>query len=125
MRAKIRLVKTKDFLRTNAEGVLNLEESRQVLSQLSVLNTPDNLHDLLIDIRNAVSSLSLSDIYEIVHELSVKRESFRRQIAVLLGPKNDIDKARFMEMCANNRGFNVSIFDSFEDAIMWLMEDED
>jgi hypothetical protein len=57
MKAKIRLVKTNDFIRTNAEGVLNLEESKLVLSQLSILNTHDSLHDLLMDIRNAVSSL--------------------------------------------------------------------
>jgi hypothetical protein len=34
------------------------------------------------------------------------------------------DYAGFFALCAQNRGFQVSAFTSFEDAIEWLIEGE-
>jgi TFIIF-interacting CTD phosphatase-like protein len=125
MKAEIKFVKTKDFIKTTASGQLNLDESKQVLAKLAALNSSDNLHDLLVDIRDTTSVLSLSDIYELVLEVSKQRHAFRKKIAIIIGPKHDIDKARFLEMCASNRGFTVNVFDDFEESVNWLMcEDE-
>lgn len=125
MKAEIKFVKTKDFIKTTASGQLNLDESKKVLAKLAALSSADNLHDLLVDIRDTTSVLSLSDIYELVIEVSKQREAFRKKIAIIIGPKHDIDKARFLEMCASNRGFDVNVFDDFEDSVNWLMcEDE-
>jgi hypothetical protein len=121
MKADIKFVKTKDFIKTTASGQLSLEESKHVLTHLAALNSPDNLHDLLIDIRETTSVLSLSDIYELVAEVGKQRQSFRSQIAILIGPQHDIDKARFLEMCASNRGFSVNVFTDFEESVNWLM----
>jgi hypothetical protein len=121
MKAEIKFVKTKDFIKTTAAGQLNLEESKKVLSELALLNSPDNLHDLLIDIRETVSVLTLSDIYELVAEVGKYRQSFRNNIAILIGSQHDIDKARFLEMCASNRGFSVNVFTDFEESVNWLM----
>jgi hypothetical protein len=125
MKAEIKFVKTKDFIKTTASGQLNLAESKNVLARLAILNSPDNIHDLLIDIRDTTSILSLSDIYELVAEVGKQRHAFRTKIAILIGPKHDIDKARFLEMCASNRGFTVNVFDDFEESVNWLIcEDE-
>ncbi len=125
MKAEIKFVKTKDFIKTTASGQLNLEESKYVLARLAVLNTPDNNHDLLIDIRDTTSVLSLSDIYELVAEVGKQRHAFRAKIAIIIGPQHDLDKAHFLEMCASNRGFTVNVFEDFEDSVNWLMcEDE-
>ena len=121
MKAEIKFVKTKDFIKTTAAGQLNLEESKKVLSELALLNSPDNLHDLLIDIRETVSVLTLSDIYELVAEVGKYRQSFRNNIAILIGSQHDIDKARFLEMCASNSGFSVNVFTDFEESVNWLM----
>ncbi len=125
MKAEIKFVKTKDFIKTTASGQLSLDESKKVLAKLAALNSPDNLHDLLVDIRDTTSVLSLSDIYELVIEVGKQRHAFRKKIAIIIGPKHDIDKARFLEMCASNRGFAVNVFDDFEESVNWLMcEDE-
>ena len=125
MKAEIKFVKTKDFIKTTASGQLSLEKSKTVLKEIARLNTPDDLHDLLVDIRDTRPGLSLSDIYELVTEVGNHRQAFRKKIAILLGTQHDIDKARFLEMCASNRGYNVNAFDDFEDAVNWLMcEDE-
>ena len=91
------------------------------MPNLLVLNTPDNFHDLLIDVRDTTSVLSLSDIYELVAEIGKKRDAFRKKIAIIIGSQHDIDKARFLEMCASNRGFTVNVFDDFEESVNWLM----
>ena len=125
MKAEIKFVKTKDFIKTTASGQLSLEQSKKVLTEIARLNTPDDLHDLLVDIRDTLPGLSLSDIYELVTEVGNHRQAFRKKIAILLGAQHDIDKARFLEMCASNRGYNVNAFDDFEEAVNWLMcEDE-
>jgi len=121
MKASIKLVKTKDFISTTASGELNLEESKNVLNKLAALMMPDEQHDILIDIRDTVSVLTLSDIYELVSEVGRHRSSFRNKIAILLADHHDFDKAAFLEMCAGNRGFSVNTFTEFEEAINWLM----
>ena len=121
MKASIKLVKTKDFISTTASGELNLEESKNVLNKLAALIMPDEQHDILIDIRDTVSVLTLSDIYELVSEVGRHRSSFRNKIAILLADHHDFDKAAFLEMCAGNRGFSVNTFTEFEEAINWLM----
>ncbi len=124
MKTEFKVVKTKDFLKTTSSGELNLEETRIVLSKLAELNTEDPVREILIDIRDTYSTLSLSDIFNIVSEVGKYRKAFRKKIAILLGPGHDFDKARFLEMCAGNRGFNVNAFGDFEEAITWLSDTE-
>ena len=121
MKAEIKFVKTRDFIKTTASGQLNLEQSKKVLEEIARLNTPDDLHDILVDIRETEPGLSLSDIYELVTAVGNHRQAFRKKIAILMGAQHDFDKARFLEMCASNRGYNVNAFDDFEEAVNWLM----
>lgn len=121
MKAEIKFVKTRDFIKTTASGQLNLEQSKKVLEEIARLNTPDDLHDILVDIRETEPGLSLSDIYELVTAVGNHRQAFRKKIAILLGAQHDFDKARFLEMCASNRGYNVNAFDDFEESVNWLM----
>lgn len=125
MKANIKFVKTKDFLKTTATGELNLAESMNVLHRIAEFNREDNSHDMLIDVRETTSVLTLSDIYELVTEVGKHRQYFRKKIAILLGPQHDIDKARFLQMTAENRGYRVDVFTDFEDAVKWLMEEVD
>jgi len=92
-----------------------------VLEEIARLNTPDVLHDILVDIRETEPGLSLSDIYELVTAVGNHRQAFRKKIVILLGAQHDFDKARFLEMCASNRGYNVNAFDDFEESVNWLM----
>ncbi len=124
MKAEIKFVKTKDFISTTASGQLNLEESKNVLKKLAAIIHPDEQHDILVDIRDTVSVLTLSDIYELITEIGRNRNSFRNKIAILLADHHDIDKAAFLEMCASNRGFSVNTFNDFEEAVNWLMCEE-
>ncbi|MCX7878311.1 MAG: hypothetical protein N2510_06670 [Ignavibacteria bacterium] len=126
MKTEVKVIKTKDFIRTKSSGELNLEATKEVLKELSELKTPGEVHEMLVDIRDTISVLTISDIFEMVSEVASKyRFSFRKKIAILIGPQHDMDKARFLEMCARNRGFIVNVFDDFESAVTWLMHDDE
>lgn len=124
MKTEFKVVKTKDFLKTTASGELNINETRKVLSKLAELNGEDPVREILVDIRDTTSVLSLSDIFTIVNEVGKFRKAFRKKIAILLGPHHDIDKARFLEMCAGNRGYRVNAFTDFEEAVTWIADTE-
>lgn len=124
MKASIKIVKTKDFIKTKASGELNLAGTKKLLADVAELNKSDKIHDILIDIRDTSSILTLSDIYEIVAEFGRHRQAFRNKIAVLASENQDIDKGRFLELCANNRGFNVNVCIGFEECINWLVINE-
>jgi hypothetical protein len=121
MKVEIKIVKARDFLKTKASGELNLKETKKLLAQIAELHEKSDFHEILVDVRQTTAGLNLSDIYELVTELSKYREAFRKKVAILLGPNNDVNKARFLEMCAQNRGYQVNIFTDFERAVKWLM----
>ena len=123
MKAAIKIVKTRDFIKTKASGELNLSGSKKLLAEVAELNKSDKIHDILFDIRETKSILSLSDIYELVAEIGRHRQAFRKRIAVLISGQHDLDKAHFLELCASNRGFNVNVFEDFEECIKWLVRD--
>lgn len=84
MKAEIKFVKTRDFIKTTASGQLSLEQSKKVLTEIARLNTPDDLHDILVDIRDTIPGLSLSDIYELVTEVGNHRQAFRKKLPYCL-----------------------------------------
>src|SRR4030095_7486638 len=122
MKAEIKIVRVRDFLKTKASGELNLKEAKKLLAEIAELNETSDFHEILVDVRQTTAGLTLSDTYEIVSELGKYRNAFRKKVAILLGPNNDMDKARFLEMCAQNRGYLVNVFDDFEKAVRWMMK---
>lgn len=53
------------------------------------------------------------------------RESFRSKLAILAPPESTLEVAKFMELYAGNRGFQVKGFRDFEEAMNWLMTSSD
>jgi hypothetical protein len=61
------------------------------------------------------------DITELVDVMIERRESFRSKVAILTSPGHQFDNAKFMELYAGNRGFQVGAFSDFEEAMNWQM----
>ncbi len=97
----LRVIHAKDFLRTNVSGALDF--------------------DFLIDIRDADSHTSITDIYTLVGEMVRHKELIhKRKIAVLDQLDDNFVKTQFFEVCSRNRGFSVRAFAEFEEAMNWL-----
>src|SRR5215475_7977111 len=121
MDLNLRLIHARDFLCISPEGKVDLKTSKELLLRLAFKNAEPNQYDILIDIRHTAGHLSFADIAELVEVMVEHRELFRSKLAILARPGRWIDNAKFMELYANNRGFQVRAFENFEDTIYWLM----
>jgi hypothetical protein len=124
MPTNIRVIHAGDFIRATPEGELDLEKSKELL--LGVASTAASLADyeILLDMRKAQGKMSLTDMWYLAAELSEHREAFSRRTAVLC-PLERFDLAGFFALCAENRGFRVGAFTSYEDAMEWLIDNGD
>ena len=123
MPATIRIIHAHEFIRANAEGQLNLEETKNLLVEIAAATAPLADYDILLDTRKAQSRLREADLWFLAAELSNHfRKAFSRTIkTAVLCPVERFDHAEFFALCASNRGFHVSAFTSFEDAYEWLI----
>ena len=79
---------------------------------------------VLIDTREATSKASVTDVWTLASELKSVGLSPQHRIAVVNRPKDNFDRAEFLEICASNRGFQLKAFREFEAAFTWLTEGE-
>ncbi len=125
MAARYRVISAKDFIKAQPSGEPDLEQAKQMLIELAMLVRPPEDFDIMLDIRQAHGHLTFSDVYELVMELARHRSSFCNKIAVLARDDYQFGNAKFMELCAQNRGFAVEAFIHFEKAIDWLTTSRD
>ena len=46
------------------------------------------------------------------------------RVAILNRPKDGIDRAAFLELCAGNRGYHMKAFRECEPAFIWLVSEQ-
>lgn len=80
---------------------------------------------LLIDIREMTGGLDTIETFEVAGHGIPSQTNARRLIrsAILDHPEN-LERIRFFETVAINRGFVVKIFDDEEKAVRWLSVDQ-
>ena len=120
MPVDIRIIHPKDFICIRVDGALDLPASRELLfSLVSLVKTPGEFH-ILIDTRRAQASLSEVDLFELGFEVASHRAVAQSKTA-LLTSLGEEERARFLELVAENRGALLRAFTSFEEAITWLV----
>ncbi len=120
MKTSYKLISAKDFIKTHPTGEPDLKQSKKILVELAAIAKPPADYEILLDVRDSYGTLTLFDMYELVAVLGRHRSSFRNKIAFLTRPDHQFDKAKFLELCARNRGFQVGAFTDFEETIEWL-----
>ena len=118
---KLKIIPARDFVKITSKGELDLESSKKRLTKIASVISPLALTDseTLIDTREARSQMTATDIWQLASEFAEHRMTFRNKIAILI-PQNGFDRAKFFDLCAQNRGFEFGTFTDFEDAINWL-----
>jgi hypothetical protein len=120
MPVNVKVISTKEFIRTTATGALDFAESKQaILDIASQIKIPGE-YEVLIDTRGAEALLSITDLYEL-GKILADHPSLRRSKIGLLGPMSGVDKGYFLETVAHNRGVRIRAFTDFEQAITWLI----
>ncbi|MGA2446517.1 MAG: hypothetical protein ABSG50_13930 [Opitutaceae bacterium] len=123
MPTNIRIIHAHDFIKATPEGTLDLENSKKLLVEIAADSSTSGDHEILLDTRMAQSAMSATDLWYLAAELISFRKALSRKTAVLC-PLDRFDHAAFFALCAQNKGFRVRAFTSFEDAMEWLMAKE-
>jgi hypothetical protein len=121
---EIKIIQPRDFLKITAQGHYEFSRGEQLIEQLARLNKPPNDYAVLLDLRGAEGYATTADVYNLACLLNDYRDSFRSRMALLV-PGQDSRRfanAEFFSLCAGNRGFRVSTFTSFEEAMEWLSD---
>jgi hypothetical protein len=120
MATNVTIIHAQDFIRATPDGQIDLEKAKKGLIDIAAAAAPLGDHRILVDTRHAQVAMSITDLWYLASELSNASKTFSRKTAVLC-PLEGFDKAGFFALCAQNRGFPVKAFASFEDAIEWLI----
>jgi hypothetical protein len=120
MSTNIRIIHAHEFIKATPGGHLDLEKAKKLLMEIASASAPLVDYEIILDTRKAQSVLSVNDLWYLAADLSSLGKAFRRKTAVLC-PLEQFDHASFFALCAQNRGFQISAFTSFEDAIEWLI----
>jgi hypothetical protein len=121
----LKIVPSREFIRTNANGEFDLEGTKELfLSVFSKMKDVD-ASEVVLDVREAYSKMTAFDLYQLLSILDRVGNKGSWKIAIVYRPKDDFDRAKFFELCAQNRGYQVGAFQIFEEAVAWLYPPHD
>jgi hypothetical protein len=121
---EIEMVERDGFVTAVFTGVRTPDSLVEAASRTTAFCNQQHISRLLIDVRGMSGALDTLETFEFAgHELP-RREAVRRLLrsAILDRPEN-IERIRFFETVAVNRGLNVKIFADEDKAIEWLLAD--
>jgi hypothetical protein len=116
----VKVIRARDFLRAKPNGEANLETAEHLLRDIAQAGSGLDEFEILVDTREVSGMLSATDLWTLAERLARYRNTFARRTAVVC-PIERFDHARFFSLCAENHGFNIQAFTSYEDAMEWLL----
>ena len=122
MPTNVKVIHAGDLVRARPEGEAYLEDAEQLIRDIVAAGVGLDEFEVLIDTRRVSGALSATDLWNLAEQLARHRASFARRTAVLC-PLEKFDHSRFFALCAENRGFNIRVFTSYEEAMDWLIGD--
>lgn len=125
MTATIRIIHAHDFMKVTPAGWLDRAQSMKLLLEIASDAAGLASFHVILDTREAQSGLSEIDLWFLASELSkhFRDVSQSTRVAVLCHTER-FNQAEFFALCANNEGFNISAFTSFEEAYEWLTAED-
>jgi hypothetical protein len=120
----VRVIPIREFMKSNITGEIDLHASRDMLHRLMDVCKRENMTRILIDSREAISHATVTDVFALASDLGSLGLTLQNRVAILNRPKDDFDRAAFLELCAGNRGYQIRAFREFEDAFTWLVSEQ-
>ncbi len=120
MAVDIELNQKPGYLQITLRGRVGLAESQEILRRMITATEQTEVSPILLDVRAAECSLSYPDIVTLVTNLRDHRAALIPKIAVLYDEEHQGEAARFLELCAGNRGYPIRVFTACDEAIQWL-----
>jgi hypothetical protein len=123
MPTNIKLIQAHEFLKAVPDGRLDFEKAKELLLEIASASGNPHDYDIIIDTRKAKSELTITNLWYLAVEVANLRKAFSRKTAWLC-PTERFDYVGFFALCAQNRGFRIKAFISFEAAMEWLIGEE-
>ena len=120
MAANVKVIRSRDFIRARPGGQANREKAEQLLRDIAEAGAGLEDFEIVADTRDVAGMLSANDLWTLAERLARYRQTFSRRTAVIC-PIERFDHARFFALCADNHGFNIQAFTSYEEAMEWLL----
>ncbi len=122
MRSKDKAYPWKDLIVMTASGTVDLAASKVALKSLA--DDPEFMADyeVLLDWRDTDCTMSVTDVFEIAKYLTdlTTKLPTNKKIAILVSGRHAFDHAKFLELCATNRGVTLFAFEDYDKASEWL-----
>jgi len=124
MNYEIELFERDGFVAAVLSGVRTPETLIKAAVRATSFCSERQVKHLLIDLRDMTGGLDTLETYEVAGRELPRQEAVRRVLrsAILDRPEN-IERIRFFETVALNRGLNVRVFADEGLAVEWLLAD--
>jgi hypothetical protein len=123
MPRNIKVIHATDFIRATPEGKANLEKAELLLKEITEVGAGLDGFQVLVDRRRVTGHLMASELWYLADRLVHYRRTFETKTAIIC-PIQRFDHSRFFALCAENNGFNIQAFTSYEKAMQWLLDDD-
>lgn len=125
MKTRNKAYPLKHLMVMTATGTLDLAASKAALKSLTADPGFDSRSEVLLDLRDVECAMSVTDIYELAVHMASPDPALPtyKKIALLVAGHAAFDHAKFLEMCAGNRGLKLGAFADYAIADDWLNAD--
>ncbi len=124
MNYELKMIEKDGFAAAVLEGVRTPDTLLAAAAQATAFCDERNISRVLIDLRSMSGGLDTLETYDVAGRELPRQKAVRRVLksAILDRPEN-IERIRFFETVAVNRGLNVKVFADEKKAIQWLLGD--
>ncbi len=116
----VKVVHAREFIQTKANGEFDLEGTQELFLAVFSKMKEAKVSEVVMDLRELTTNMTASDINELLSVLNHVGSWSTWKIAILYRPKDAWDRAKFFELGAQNKGYQVEAYQSFEGALNWL-----
>ena len=124
MPTNVKIIQATEFIRASPEGTAYIEKAERLLKEIADASAGLEGFHVLVDTRRVTGSLTAVELWHLADRLAHYRRTFGNKTAIIC-PVERFDHSRFFALCAENKGFNVQAFTTYEDAMEWLLAGEE
>jgi len=124
MPVELQIIRAREFIRMGTEGQFDLAASCAVLAKLATACKRRGIHRALLDGRNARAPLTpteMASLVNVFHDIGFPDDL---RLAILHSG-DPFRRARMFALISRMKGWSVRAFSKFEDAMLWLSQNED
>ncbi|MBI1176877.1 hypothetical protein GC207_05505 [bacterium] len=123
MPIQLEIIRAHEFIRLGTQSELDFDATYGALTTLARACNLRQIRRALLDVRGVQSELTPEALAGLVR--SFEEIGFSRDQRLALLHQGDPDrKARVFALISQYRGWKVQAFDSFEEAMVWLSEED-